>query len=83
MSSTGRKTQDSATSIATPPGRVQVHAATPEEAAKCDPPLNPHHSLGAGRPAGDDQRQIAELDGPPVAVLAWGATGDALKDRDR
>ena len=83
MSSTGMKAQDSITSAATPPGRVQGRTATPQETAWCDPPLNNYHDLGAGRSVGDSRRQIAELDGPPVAVLAWGPAGDALQDRDR
>lgn len=70
-------------SVTTPPGRVQVRVANPEEAAWCDQQLNQYHSLRAGHPVGNYLRQIAELEGQPVVVLAWGPACYALKDRDR
>jgi hypothetical protein len=39
--------------------------------------------LGAGRPIGDYMRQVVERDGQPVALVVWGPSCYALKDRDR
>lgn len=47
-----------------------------------DEQLRDHHYLGAGRPVGDYLRQIAEVDGQPCALLVWGPSCYALKDRD-
>lgn len=44
--------------------------------------LRERHYLGAGRPVGDYLRQIAEVDGVPCALLVWGPSCYALKDRD-
>jgi hypothetical protein len=76
------KTQDSMTSEPAKPARVQVRAATQAEVLWCDQQLGQHHYLGAGRAVGDYLRQIAEVDGQPVALLAWGPACYALKDRD-
>lgn len=45
--------------------------------------LGQHHYLGAGRPVGDYLRQVVERDGQTVALLVWGPSAYALKDRDR
>jgi len=47
-----------------------------------DEQLAAHHYLGAGRPVGDYLRQIVEVDGRPAALLVWGPSCYALKDRD-
>jgi hypothetical protein len=47
-----------------------------------DQQLRDHHYLGAGRPVGDYLRQIVQRDGVPVALLVWGPSCYALKDRD-
>jgi hypothetical protein len=60
-----------------------VRVALPAEAAAFDAQLASHHYLGAGRPVGDYLRQFVERDGVPVALLVWGPSGYALKDRDR
>ena len=60
-----------------------VRVALPAEAAAFDAQLAAHHYLGAGRPVGDYLRQFVERDGVPVALLVWGPSCYALKDRDR
>ena len=60
-----------------------VRIALPAEAAAFDAQLTSHHYLGAGRPVGDYLRQFVERDGVPVALLVWGPSCYALKDRDR
>lgn len=62
---------------------LTVRVASPAEAAAFDAQLASHHYLGAGRPVGDYLRQIVERDGVPVALLVWGPSCYALKDRDR
>ncbi len=62
---------------------LTVRVAAPAEAAAFDAQLTTHHYLGAGRPVGDYLRQIVERDGVPVALLVWGPSCYALKDRDR
>jgi Domain of unknown function (DUF4338)/DDE_Tnp_1-associated len=62
---------------------LTVRVATPAEAAAFDAQLTAHHYLGAGRPVGDYLRQFVERDGVPVALLVWGPSCYALKDRDR
>ena len=47
-----------------------------------DEQLAAHHYLGAGRPVGDYLRQIVEVHGRPAALLVWGPSCYALKDRD-
>jgi len=47
-----------------------------------DRQLRDHHYLGAGQTIGDYLRQIVEIDGVPVALLVWGPSCYALKDRD-
>jgi len=66
-----------------PPAGLTVRVATPAEAAAFDAQLTTHHYLGAGRPVGDYLRQFVERDGVPVALLVWGPSCYALKDRDR
>jgi hypothetical protein len=62
---------------------LTVRIAVPAEAAAFDAQLASHHYLGAGRPVGDYLRQFVERDGVPVALLVWGPSCYALKDRDR
>ena len=62
---------------------LTVRIALPAEAAAFDAQLATHHYLGAGRPVGDYLRQFVERDGVPVALLVWGPSCYALKDRDR
>ena len=47
-----------------------------------DEQLRDHHYLGAGRAVGDYLRQIVEVEGKPRALLVWGPSCYALKDRD-
>ncbi len=60
-----------------------VRLASPAETAAFDAQLAAHHYLGAGRPVGDYLRQLVERNGVPVALLVWGPSCYALKDRDR
>jgi len=62
---------------------LTVRIASPAEAATFDAQLTAHHYLGAGRPVGNYLRQFVEADGVPVALLVWGPSCYALKDRDR
>ncbi len=62
---------------------LTVRIASPAEAAAFDAQLAAHHYLGTGRPVGDYLRQFVERDGVPVALLVWGPSAYALKDRDR
>jgi hypothetical protein len=62
---------------------LTVRIASDSEAAAFDAQLASHHYLGAGRPVGDYLRQFVERDGVPVALLVWGPSCYALKDRDR
>jgi hypothetical protein len=62
---------------------LTVRVAAPAEAAAFDAQLASHHYLGAGRPVGDYLRQFVERDGVPVALLVWGPSCYALKDRER
>ena len=61
---------------------LTVRVAQPGEAAAFDAQLASHHYLGAGRPVGDYLRQFVEQGGQPVALLVWGPSCYALKDRD-
>ena len=61
---------------------LTVRVASPADAAAFDAQLAAHHYLGAGRPVGDYLRQLVERDGVPVALLVWGPSCYALKDRD-
>lgn len=62
---------------------LTVRVAQPHEVVAFDAQLASHHYLGAGRPVGDYLRQFVEQDGQPVALLVWGPSCYALKDRDR
>ena len=68
-----------------PPTRTEpatsVRLVPEHEVAWFDAQLAAHHDLGAGRPVGDYLRQIVEVDGHPAALLVWGPSGYALKDR--
>lgn len=59
-----------------------VRVVKPHEVEWFDAQLTTHHYLGAGRPVGDYLRQIVEREGWPVALLVWGPSCYALKDRD-
>ena len=59
-----------------------VRVVKPHEVAWFDAQLTTHHYLGAGRPVGDYLRQIVEREDCPVALLVWGPSCYALKDRD-
>jgi hypothetical protein len=61
---------------------LTVRVAQPHEAVAFDAQLASHHYLGAGRAIGDYLRQFVEQDGQPVALLVWGPSCYALKDRD-
>lgn len=61
---------------------ILVRQVSAEQVAWFDEQLREHHYLGAGRPVGDDLRQIVFLRGQPVALLVWGPACYALKDRD-
>jgi hypothetical protein len=61
---------------------LTVRVVPPHEAVAFDAQLASHHYLGAGRPVGDYLRQFVEQAGRPVALLVWGPSCYALKDRD-
>ena len=61
---------------------VKVRVALKQEEADFDAQLAAHHYLGAGRPVGDYLRQIVEVEGRSAALLVWGPSCYALKDRD-
>ena len=54
-----------------------------EEVEWFDGQLSEHHYLGAGRSVGDYLRQVVEVEERAVALLVWGPSCYALKDRDR
>lgn len=58
-------------------------ASTAQQRKWFDSQLEAHHELGSTPSVGDFLRQVVELDGRPVALLAWGPACYALKDRDR
>ena len=62
---------------------LTVRLASAAEAAAFDALLTTHHVLGAGQPVGDYLRQFVLRDDVPVALLVWGPSCYALKDRDR
>ena len=62
---------------------LRVRLVPDHEVAWFDEQLATHHYLGAGRPVGDYLRQVVEVDGQPLALLVWGPSCYALKDRDR
>jgi len=66
-----------------PGASVCVRMAGASEYAWFDQQLADHHYLGAGCPVGDYLRQVVEVDGRVAALLVWGPTCYALKDRDR
>ncbi|MSU64227.1 MAG: DUF4338 domain-containing protein [Pedosphaera sp.] len=61
---------------------LTIRVVPPPEVEWFDTQLATHHYLGAGRPVGDYLRQIVERDGRAVALLVWGPSCYALKDRD-
>jgi hypothetical protein len=62
---------------------VTVRVVQADEVEWFDGQLAASHYLGAGRPIGDYMRQVVERDGQPVALMVWGPSCYALKDRDR
>lgn len=62
---------------------VEVSIVAPEEMAWFDRQLADHHYLGAGRSVGDYLRQVIKVRGQVAALLVWGPSCYALKDRDR
>ena len=56
--------------------------SAPEEVARFDRLLEGRHYLGRTPPVGDFLRQVAEVAGEWVGLLAWGASAYRLKDRD-
>ena len=62
---------------------LSVRVPALDQFAAFDQQLAARHYLGAGRPVGDYLRQIVERDGRPVALLVWGPSCYALKDRDQ
>lgn len=63
-------------------GVIEVRVATDDQLQWFDRLLADHHYLGAGRPVGDYLRQVVLLDQQAVALLVWGPSCYALKDRD-
>src|SRR5258708_6312294 len=61
---------------------LTVRVVPPHEVVAFDAQLATHHYLGAGRPVGDYLRQIVQSEGRAVALLVWGPSCYALKDRD-
>ena len=66
-----------------PSPTLTVRVVLDHEVAAFDAQLAAQHYLGAGRPVGDYLRQLVARDGQPVALLVWGPSCYALKDRDR
>jgi hypothetical protein len=50
--------------------------------ARFDALLADRHYIGKARPTGDFLRQVAEVDGEWVGLLAWGAACYSIRDRD-
>ena len=65
------------------PAPVTVRVVEEQEVGWFDAQLAEHHDLGAGRAVGDYLRQIVHVDGQVAALLVWGPSCYALKDRDR
>lgn len=61
---------------------LTVRVVQPHEVVGFDAQLASQHYLGAGRAVGDYLRQFVEQDGRAVALLVWGPSCYALKDRD-
>ena len=60
-----------------------MQVVAPSDFAWFDQQLADHHYLGAGRPVGDYLRQKVTVRGRLAALLVWGPSCYALKDRDR
>lgn len=63
-------------------GTPQVRIVERDEVERFDALLGAGHYLGKTRPVGDFLRQVAEIEGEWVALLAWGAAAYRLKDRE-
>src|SRR3990167_4186990 len=61
---------------------VTVRVIEKKEKEWFDEMLKDHHYLGAGKSVGDYLRQVVEIDGQAKALLVWGPSCYALKDRD-
>ena len=59
-----------------------VRVCPEHQIAWFDQQLRDHHYLGAGQAVGDYLRQIVQINGTAVALLVWGPSCYALKDRD-
>jgi len=62
---------------------IEVQIIAPADSAWFDQQLADRHYLGAGRSVGDYLRQLVTVRGQPAALLVWGPSCYALKDRDR
>lgn len=76
------KTPEATCEDSKPTGIVVRVIQAEEEKAWFEGQLKSHHDLGDTQPIGDFLRQVVELDGKPVALLAWGPACYALRDRD-
>jgi hypothetical protein len=62
---------------------IDVEMVAPGDFAWFDQQMADRHYLGAGRSVGDYLRQIVRVRGRPAALLVWGPSCYALKDRDQ
>lgn len=69
-------------SAATKKSDLSVRICPDHQVVWFDQQLRAHHYLGAGQAIGDYLRQIVAMDDVPVALLVWGPSCYALKDRD-
>ena len=83
ITSSAKPAKPAKAAISPPVSTLSVRVPTPDQFAAFDQQLAAQHYLGAGRPVGDYLRQMVEREGQPVALLVWGPSCYALKDRDR
>jgi hypothetical protein len=69
--------------IPAPDPALRIETVGVGEVRRFDALLKKHHYLKEGRPVGDYLRQVAVMNGQWVALLAWGPSCYALKDRDQ
>jgi hypothetical protein len=62
---------------------IDVEMVAPGDFAWFDQQMADQHYLDAGRSVGDYLRQIVRVRGRPAALLVWGPSCYALKDRDQ
>ena len=72
----------SAESLGKEDPKVRVVGVQTPEAQWFDQQMGEFHYLGASKPVGDFLRQVVEMGGQKVALLAWGPACYSLKDRD-